>query len=612
MKRLSNQPKLAALLIVLIVWLAGEHAFGVDPQPYNVTLKPTDNSALDQTLHDASQLIGLQKNAPVGPFALVTRARQDAGRFQSALNSFGYYKGRVTITVDGRQLDDAGLLDLLEQAPADPPIDVVASFDLGPQFHLGRVTIDGDAPPEVQDKIGLAAGDPAVAADVLAAQQRLLTAIREAGHPLAKVDLPPVTLQPADNTLDVTFRVAAGPYANIGPITITGLKTVNEDYIRRRLLLEQGQRFSPTKIEAARADLTATGVFSVVRIDPADHLDPDGTIPIAIDVTERPLHSVDVGAAYSTDLGINLNAGWHHRNLFGNAEQLNLTAGVELGGSAVQQPGYNVGAQFIKPDFLTRDQSLEINLRAVKQSLDAYDQQALFQKIGIERKFLPHWTIGIGVSGEQEQITQEGVKNDYELLGLPLSARYDDTNSLLDPTDGFRAALLVTPTQSFGGSSATFAIAQLSGSTYIDLSGAGRSVVALRGLVGKAFGANVFSLPPDQRFYAGGSGTVRGFRYQSVGPQFADGKPTGGTAVSAGSVEFRQRILANYGVVAFVDAGQVTANGSPFTSNWRVGAGIGARYYTSIGPIRLDVAIPLNREPGGDAFELYIGIGQAF
>jgi translocation and assembly module TamA len=137
-------------------------------------------------------------------------------------------------------------------------------------------------------------------------------------------------------------------------------------------------------------------------------------------------------------------------------------------------------------------------------------------------------------------------------------------------------------------------------------------VIAMRGLTGKAFGVDLFSLPPDQRFYAGGSGTVRGFRYQSVGPQFPDGNPTGGTAISAGSLELRQRILDKYGVVAFVDAGQVTANGAPFTSNWRVGAGIGARYYTSIGPIRLDVAIPLNREPHGDAFELYIGIGQAF
>jgi translocation and assembly module TamA len=137
-------------------------------------------------------------------------------------------------------------------------------------------------------------------------------------------------------------------------------------------------------------------------------------------------------------------------------------------------------------------------------------------------------------------------------------------------------------------------------------------VLALRGLMGKVFGAGVFTLPPDQRFYAGGSATVRGFRYQSVGPQFADGKPTGGNAISAGTIEFRQRILESYGVVGFVDAGQVTANGSPFSGTWRVGAGIGARYYTSFGPIRLDVAVPLNRQPHGDAFELYIGIGQAF
>jgi translocation and assembly module TamA len=612
MKCLPNLLQLAAPLIFLALCLAGGIAFGADPQPYKVTLKPTDNSALDQTLHDASQLIALRENAPVGPFALVTRARQDAGRFQSGLNSFGYYKARVTITIAGLQLDDPGLLDLLDKAPADPPVEVAVAFDPGPQFHLGRVTIEGDAPPEVRDKLDLAPGAPAVAADVLAAQQRLITAIRESGHPLAKVDLPPVTLQPADNALDVTFRVAAGPYADIGPITITGLKTMNEDYVRRRLLLRQGQRFSPTGIEAARADLAGVGVFSVVRIEPADHLDPDGTIPVLVDVTERPLHSVDVGAAYSTDLGINVNAGWHHRNLFGNAEQLNLTAGVELGGSAVQHPGYNVGAQFIKPDFLTRDQSLQVDLRAVKQSLEAYDQEALIEKVGINRKFLPYWTIGVGLSAEQEKIVQEGITSHFNLLGVPLSAQFDDTNSLLDPTTGFRAGVLATPTQSFGSPSATFVLMQLTGSTYLDLTGSGRSVVALRGLVGKASGAEVFSLPPDQRFYAGGSGTVRGFRYQSIGPQFADGKPTGGTAVSAGTVEFRQRILDKYGVVAFVDAGQVTANGSPFTGGWRVGAGIGARYYTSIGPIRLDVAIPLNREPGGDAFELYIGIGQAF
>jgi translocation and assembly module TamA len=193
-----------------------------------------------------------------------------------------------------------------------------------------------------------------------------------------------------------------------------------------------------------------------------------------------------------------------------------------------------------------------------------------------------------------------------------VSLKYDTTTSLLDPTEGVRATFSVTPTQSMGQPSATFFIMQAAGSTYLDLLQDGRSVIALRGLVGQASGVGVFGLPPDQRFYAGGSGTVRGYRYQSIGPHFADNKPTGGTAIATGTVEFRQRILGNYGVAAFVDAGQVSADGAPFTSSWRVGAGVGARYYTPIGPLRVDIAVPLNKQSGGDSFELYIGIGQAF
>jgi translocation and assembly module TamA len=604
--------RVLVLVMIVALLLLPDLASGADPQPYEVTLKPTGNAAMDSALHDASQLESLREKAPVGPFALVTRARGDVGRFQQALQSFGYYKGTVSLTIDGHPLDQADLPDVLEHAPDKPPVAVVASFEPGPLFHLGQVAVEGDVPEAARQSLGLAPGAPAVATDVLAAQQRLLAAIRAAGHPLAKVDLPPVTLVATRDEIDVAFEVSAGPHADIGPITVTGLQTVNEEYVRRRLALHSGEPFNPATIEAARADLANVGVFSVVRVVPADQLDPQGTIPITVDVSERPLHAVELGIAYSTDLGLNPTAAWHDRNLFGNAEQLNITAGMNLGGSAVQKPGYNFGIQFIKPDFLRRDQSLQIDLDAIKQSLDAYDQRALLQKIEIDRKLSEHWTVGLGLSGEQEEISQEGVDKRYNLVGVPLSVKFDNTNDLLDPTRGFRAALLVTPTQSLGTPNATFTIAQLSGSTYFDLTGGGRTVIAARGLVGKAFGADQFALPPDQRFYAGGSATVRGYRYQSVGPQFADGNPTGGTAVGAGSIELRQRILENYGIVGFIDAGQVTANGSPFTSNWHVGAGIGARYYTSIGPIRLDVAVPLNREAHGDAFELYIGIGQAF
>jgi translocation and assembly module TamA len=308
--------------------------------------------------------------------------------------------------------------------------------------------------------------------------------------------------------------------------------------------------------------------------------------------------------------------GWHHRNLFGNAEQLNLTASASDGGSADTGLGYKLGAQFIKPDFLARDQSLQLEVDALRQDLEAYDQDALLESVTLTRplwpQWGPHWTGSAGLSAEQEYILQEHVGRSYDLVGLPLGLKYDSSNSPLEPTKGIRASLAVTPTRSLSGTGATFVVMQASASTYLDLSGNGRSVLALRGLLGDITGAGQFSLPPDQRFYAGGSATVRGFRYQSVGPQFADGKPTGGTAIGVGTIELRQRLFGNWGTAVFVDAGQVAANGSPLAGALRVGVGAGVRYYTSIGPIRVDVAMPVNRVPGGDAVELYIGLGQAF
>jgi translocation and assembly module TamA len=543
---------------------------------------------------------------------LTERARQDAARFATALQSFGYYKASVSLTIAGHSLDDPTLPGLIDAAPAAPPIAVAASFTLGPRFRLGSVTITGRVPPDVPGHLDLHSGQPAMAEPILAAQGRLLDALKQDGYPLAKVPIPIATLHPDENLLDVVFQPDPGPHATIGPISFTGLKDMHESFVRKRLLLHQGEPYSPSSIEKARADLASVGAFSVVRAEPADALDPQGQLPVTFDMTERPLHAVDLSVAYSTDRGINFTTAWHDRNLFGNAEQLNLTATALAGGNAVTRPGYQVGAQFLKPDYLVRDQTLEIDLNAVDQSLQAYDQTALLEKIALNRKLSPYWAASLGLSGEQESILQEDVTRHYNLVGIPASLKFDNTTSPLDATSGIRATLSVTPTESLGTTDATFFISQISASTYLDVLGNGSSVLALRGVVGQVSGTGVFGLPPDQRFYAGGSSTVRGYRYQTLGPQFPDEKPTGGTAIATGTVEFRQRFLSSYGVVGFVDVGQVSSTGAPFSNAWHAGAGVGARYYTSIGPIRVDVAVPLNKLPGGDSFELYVGIGQAF
>ncbi len=589
-----------------------------DPQPYEVKIAPTGDAKLDEALTGSSVLVSLREKAPVGPFALIARAQQDAERFRTALNSFGFYDGKVQIRIAGRPLDDPTLADTLDAAPAAPPVPVAVSVETGTRFHLGSVKVEGAVPQQARDKLDLAPGAPAVASDVLAARTRLLNALREQGYAMAKVSEPVAILREQQDALDITYKVETGPRVDLGPIAINGLDAVNESFVRRRLLLHSGEQFSPSAIEKARQDLLSTGVFSSVRAVPAEQLDAAGELPLAFDVTERKRHTVTFGAAYSTDLGAGVTATWTDRNLFGNAEQLNLTAGVQGGGTAQKEPGYNVNLRFIKPDFLARDQQFQADLGAVQQTLQAYEQTAVTADILLNRKFSEHWSGSIGLAGEQERVKQEGLTRDYTLLGIPILAKYDSTDSLFEPTQGIRASAAVTPTQSFGHQTVTFVLMQVQGSTYfdfarLDLTEPGRSVLALRGLVGSAQGATQFDLPPDKRFYAGGSATVRGYRYQSVGPHFPiSNNPQGGTSVMAGTVELRQRVVGNFGAAVFVDAGQVAANGPPGTGTWRVGAGAGVRYYTAIGPIRADIAVPLSHQPGSDSLEFYIGIGEAF
>lgn len=602
-------------LVLLSVVLLGCRAevFAADPQPYEIGIVPTGQTELDQALRDSSTLSALREQAPVGPFGLLARAREDLERFQTALRSFGYYEASVLMLVDGLPLDDPDLPDVLAGHPPRP-VKIAVSVRPGPLYHLRRIDILGHISASARSRLDLRVGAPALAPKVLAAREHLLEALQDEGHALAKVYEPDAVLDRPAHALDVNFRVDAGPKVTLGAISLNGLEQVEEPFVRRRLTLSTGQPFDPRVIESAREDLFSLSVFSSVRATPAEQLDAQGRLPVSFEFKERKPHSVSANAAYSTDLGGSLSGTWRHYNLLGQAERLSLTAGVsQLGGSSTTGIGYSLAANFLKPDFLLRDQALQADLGALKQSLISYDEKSIFGSLQLTRKFLDYWNYAFGLSGEQAQITQEGVTRDYTLLGLPLTLKYDSSDSLLEPTRGLRATIAATPMQPLAGNSTSpFVILQASGSAYLDVGEPGRSVLALRGLVGDVEGAGQFDLPPNKRFYAGGSATVRGYKFQSIGPQFRKDRPMGGTNIASATVEFRQRILDDYGAVAFVDAGQVNASGSPFSGTWRFGAGLGARYYTSFGPIRLDVAMPLNKLPGGSAFELYIGVGQAF
>jgi translocation and assembly module TamA len=592
-----------------------------DPVAYTLTIEPTGNKALDAALAGTSQLAALRTNAPAGPFALVSRARQDLGGLDTALKSFGYYQAHLTLTIDGHGLDDPNLPDKLGALPQDTKASVNVAVDTGELFHLRHVTLDGAVPPEASAQFSLKRGDPAIAATVLAAGYTLLSALQEQGYARATVDPPVATAIPAEHALDVSFHVVTGPQINLGPISITGLKRMHQRFVRRQLLIHQGQLYQPSKIEAAREDLASLGVFSGIRISAAKQLDADGELPLRVDVSERKLHTVTLNVAYSTDLGGSAGAIWSHHDVFGNAEQLNLTAEITgLGGTADQGLGYLAKAQFLKPDYYHRDQTLDIDVEGLRQDLQSYTQTAIIAGPALRRKLSPEWTLSVGLTGTEESILQENVTRDYTLAAVPITAQFDSTqvkSPLDDPLRGLRATLIATPTESFSGKDATFFILQGQASTYFDLnhlgiSKPGMSVIAIRGLVGTVKGATDFDLPPDQRFYGGGSATVRGFRYQSIGPQFPDNTPIGGTSIDAATIELRQRIWGNIGAAAFIDAGQVATGSAPFAGRLEEGAGVGARYYTAIGPIRVDFAVPITPIPHGDSFEIYLGLGEAF
>lgn len=621
-------------------------ARAADPQPYKVEIASTGNGELDSTLKATSDLLALRSSAPVSPFGLIARARSDVDRLTTAAESYGYYQCRMVVRINGIQLNNPQLADVLSALGKGQTAQVAISLTLGPVYTLRRIDIDGEVPATLnaRDVLGLRTGQPALAASVLAGGSRLLTALQEQGYAFAKVE-PPVAYEAAEApVLDLSFHVETGSQVNIGEIHIEGLQRIHESLLRHRLLLHTGDRFSPAAIDRARKDLLALNVFGQVSVQIGTQADASGGVPITFKIRERLRHAVSLNAAFSSDLGGSGGASWTDRNVFGNAEQLNIAASViNLGGSDATGSGYDASAKYLIPEFGHRDQTLQFAFTALKQSLQAYDQTSRTAGVTLSRKLSSVWSVSAGFSATDDHITQGQIYN-YTLLALPFNVAYDSTDlasPLEDPRHGYRASVSLTPTLALGHPNTTFLITQVKAAKYFDFDrlfgeDPGRTVLAMRALAGQALGAGEFSLPPDQRFYGGGSGTIRGYAYQAVGPLFPTpppmnppneatraaealaGYPIGGTAITAGSVELRQRFGASWGAAAFVDAGQVSAKLKFLPDEMRLGFGVGVRYYTPIGPVRADVAIPTQRHasnvsPYDDgAFQVYIGLGQAF
>ncbi|GAB5463851.1 autotransporter assembly complex protein TamA [Hoeflea alexandrii] len=587
----------------------------VDPLSYSVTLEVTGNDPegdLRSELEAASQLVQGADRPVSGSIGLIQRANGDFEQLIAALYENARYAGEVRILLDGRRLAD---LPPDASLGGSGPVPVRILVDPGKQFRFGDVSVrDADGRAYSAGEQGLAPGQLAKSTVILDAEQALVLELERDGHPFAKVSGRDVVADHARGLLDVSLELEAGPVAPFGQTAVDGAESVDSQFIARMAGIRQGEQYDPEELAAAEKRLRALEVFSSVTVRGSESLSGDGSVPVEVTVAERKHRYLGVGATYSSTDGGGLEAYWGHRNLFGRAEKLRIEGSVSSLGTTGQAKDvtWRGAALFEKPGVLGPASKFVSRLEVEQENPDAYRRFSVEAAAGITYELTPQQTVSAGVNVEYARLTDSfNVDLETITVALPLEYVRDTRDSKLNPTSGTRLSLLVEPTYEINGG-ATFVKLRAEASAYRALDADKRFVLAGRVAAGTIYGASLASVPANRRFYAGGGGSVRGYGYQDIGPVNAAGQPTGGRSLIETSAEVRIGVTDTIGLVPFVDAGLVSASETFSGAKFKAGAGIGVRYSTPFGPLRVDVAVPLNKDATDPDYGIYAGIGQAF
>jgi translocation and assembly module TamA len=601
----------------------------------------SDATALTRTLQDASLLYRLRQDAPPDGETLARRMAADLNPLVDALWSQGYFNADLTFVVDGARLrvgqePDARLVRALEAYRNREPAPIKVEVVPGPVFGLRKVEIvergEAGAPAiaDPQKVAKLKPGDAATASALRSAQAALVDYLRAQSRPLAKiVELRPV-VDHAARIMDVTYVVDPGPLAGFGDIAIGGTVDVPPEVVRSFIYLEPGDPYSPKALADTRKSITSIPAIGSARIREGDKLDRNGNLPLFVDVTERPKHLIGFSTRYSTIDGPAVRTYWEHRNLFGGAERLRLEADIfyapridctkiqSFGDFERSDLGGRFAFNFMKPALNGSRYDLLVDGLATRERVGSvryggYTARYANITSSIRRRFSDTFSVQAGIEAERGQTSDVLGQVDYTLVGIPLSLKYDSTDSALDPTRGIRVITSVAPYALFADETNGILQTKAAISGYYALDEDARYVLAGRIGLGSVAGADLDEIPATRRFYAGGGGSVRGYAYRSLSPLGPLNRITGGRSLFEASVEARIKITETIGIVPFFDAGMAFDSVFPdFKETLALSAGLGLRYYTPIGPIRFDVAAPLNPRKGDKPVAVYISIGQAF
>jgi translocation and assembly module TamA len=587
-----------------------EDADIVDPLRYSVTIEaPEADKDLVKKLENASTLKSDEERPVSGSLGLLAKARADREQLVAALYADARYEGVVTVTIQGKPLDD---LPPDAEFTGPQPIPVVINVAPGPKFTLGDIRLEGDAAGLASADFGLIAGGDAGSGAVLKAEALIVRALKQEGRPLARVTGSQIVADHATSTLDVTLNVAAGPVAGYGDTTVEGTDKVDRDFTEYMTGLKRGRQYSPDEIEDSRDRLLGLEVFNSVTLKEGDSLDADGNIPINVQVSERKPRYFGLGGTVSNTEGLGLEGYWGHRNLFGRAEKLRIDGAISgIGSNNLGELNYNAGIMFEKPGVLGPASKFFAGIKTVFEHPDAYDHFSVKGNTGLSYDIDKKQRVSAEVALDYSRIHDAFGKHTYLIASIPLQYVYDNRDNRLNPTSGFRVLAYAEPSYDIL-SGAAFLKLKGEGSAYQSLDTASKFVLAERATIGSIVGTSLEHVPADRRFYSGGGGSVRGYAYQGIGPKDIDGQPIGGLSFFETSVEMRIAVTDTIGIVPFVDAGTVSTKSFPDFSSMKVGAGVGVRYLTPFGPLRVDAAVPVNRGPGDPHFGIYAGIGQAF
>lgn len=539
------------------------------------------------------------------------RAREDEALAVRLMKSLGYYDATAVSTLQRADQGEgqAGRLKVLLTATP------------GRLYRLSSITVKADptTPPDlVRSNLPLKVGDPIEAARIQGAEANVSLVLPQRGYPFVKLGDRDILLedQGPEPVGAYTLPVDTGPRSSFGQLTTTGDKVFDLGHLNVFPRFEEGQLYDSRLTDDLRNALVATGLFNGVAVEPkrTGRMNPDGTEAIDLQVTQTkgPARTLSGEAGYSTGQGVRAQASFTHRNLF--PPEGALIASVIAG---TQEQG--LSGTFRRSNAGRRDRTFQVIASASHQNYDAFD--AFIGTVAFRWSYdsTPIWqkkftyAFGGELTGTNESVYDfaagERRRGTYGIAAIPGQVVFDQSNDLLNPTRGYRLKLNLSPETSVRGAVRPYARTMVEGTFYYPLNDS--LVIAGRARAGAIFGIERDDLAPSRRYYGGGGGSVRGYGFQRLGPFDPQGNPVGGRSLNEFALEARYR-FGNFGIVPFVDAGNSYESTLPTGKDLRFGAGIGGRFYTNFGPLRVDVATPLNPRPGDGKVALYISIGQAF